>query len=370
MTLSIKHPLTAITPDNPAYEINPSNWNASHTIAGAASTQLVYGNVSGGLDQDSLLTWDATNHVLSAGAGSVTHPSITVGDITVGLYGISSGTIHSLGAAVNSVAFISLKIDTSTGRDTTIIGPANSLINASSDGIFIGSSMTTDATTTQSIMFGGANTLKNSMNTTMVGYGNSLDSTGISLDNNSFFGYTNNNSAGLTDSIVVGCFNRAAAPGNATDVMNAVIFGSSNRVKTVSGGATIPYIGVFGFLNRYGSSNGTVGRLAPTRLTIIGDALQVTTDVYANKNICLIGTDGGTGTARAEFDSDLSTINLIGKLRPCTDANAQQTACGLFAGTGAPADANGADGDIYFRSDGGALTTIYQRRAGVWTGIV
>jgi hypothetical protein len=39
-------------------------------------------------------------------------------------------------------------------------------------------------------------------------------------------------------------------------------------------------------------------------------------------------------------------------------------------GTGAPNNANGVNGDIYLRVDGGVLTTIYQRRAAVWTGIV
>jgi len=43
---------------------------------------------------------------------------------------------------------------------------------------------------------------------------------------------------------------------------------------------------------------------------------------------------------------------------------------GLRMTTGAPSNANGIDGDICFRSDGGALTTIYHKRAGVWVGIV
>lgn len=43
---------------------------------------------------------------------------------------------------------------------------------------------------------------------------------------------------------------------------------------------------------------------------------------------------------------------------------------GIRAGVGAPNNATGADGDFYFRVDGGALSTIYQRRAGVYVGIV
>lgn len=39
-------------------------------------------------------------------------------------------------------------------------------------------------------------------------------------------------------------------------------------------------------------------------------------------------------------------------------------------GTGAPSNSNGSNGDFYFRRDGGTLTTIYQKRSGVWVGIV
>lgn len=58
------------------------------------------------------------------------------------------------------------------------------------------------------------------------------------------------------------------------------------------------------------------------------------------------------------------------KLYPSTPAGAAQTATSMYGGTGAPNNADGGNGDIYFRSDGGALTTIYQRRAGAWVGIV
>lgn len=63
-------------------------------------------------------------------------------------------------------------------------------------------------------------------------------------------------------------------------------------------------------------------------------------------------------------------LSLTGKLYPATDAAALQTATGIYGNTGAPNNANGANGDFYFRADGGALTTIYQRRAGAWVGVV
>jgi hypothetical protein len=64
------------------------------------------------------------------------------------------------------------------------------------------------------------------------------------------------------------------------------------------------------------------------------------------------------------------TLNAQRAIYPATPAIARQTACALWAGSGAPNNSNGSNGDIYFRSDGGAGTTIYQRRSGAWVGIV
>jgi hypothetical protein len=43
---------------------------------------------------------------------------------------------------------------------------------------------------------------------------------------------------------------------------------------------------------------------------------------------------------------------------------------GVSAGLGAPSDANGTNGDIYFRKDGAAGTTVYHKRSGDWVGIL
>lgn len=42
----------------------------------------------------------------------------------------------------------------------------------------------------------------------------------------------------------------------------------------------------------------------------------------------------------------------------------------LTFGTGVPNNANGSNGDFYFRSDGSAGTFIYHKAAGSWTGFV
>jgi hypothetical protein len=62
--------------------------------------------------------------------------------------------------------------------------------------------------------------------------------------------------------------------------------------------------------------------------------------------------------------------NYTGTLRPPKDDGTAQTACALYAGSGAPNNANGANGDYYFRSDGGVGTYIYFKTGGAWGGIL
>lgn len=57
-------------------------------------------------------------------------------------------------------------------------------------------------------------------------------------------------------------------------------------------------------------------------------------------------------------------------VRPGTDAGAFQTVCQLFAGNGAPNNANGNNGDFYFRGDGGVGTNVYKKAAGAWGAIL
>lgn len=65
-----------------------------------------------------------------------------------------------------------------------------------------------------------------------------------------------------------------------------------------------------------------------------------------------------------------SVISAPFPFYPADDSGGTQSASAFYAGSGAPNNANGADGDFFFRSDGGVLSTIYQRRAGAWVGVV
>lgn len=57
-------------------------------------------------------------------------------------------------------------------------------------------------------------------------------------------------------------------------------------------------------------------------------------------------------------------------LFPGTMVSSTQHAVALTCGTGVPNNADGQNGWFYFRSDGGSLTSVYQKRAGVWVGLV
>ena len=58
------------------------------------------------------------------------------------------------------------------------------------------------------------------------------------------------------------------------------------------------------------------------------------------------------------------------KIFPGTDGAARQTTAGIYAGTGVPNNANGNNGDYYFRADGGVGTHLYFKAAGAWAGII
>jgi hypothetical protein len=78
----------------------------------------------------------------------------------------------------------------------------------------------------------------------------------------------------------------------------------------------------------------------------------------------IISLDGTTGVYKVG-DGVTPWAELV-EFRPVYSAGGGA----LLFGLGAPVDANGNDGDVYIRKDGGTETTIYQRRAGGWVGIV
>lgn len=87
---------------------------------------------------------------------------------------------------------------------------------------------------------------------------------------------------------------------------------------------------------------------------------------------------GGGGTefyhaTASEYSGLQSFLAGTYKLHPTTDAGAAQTGA-VYQGTGVPNNANGNDGDYYFRKDGTAAPTatkdhLYFKTAGAWGGV-
>ena len=80
----------------------------------------------------------------------------------------------------------------------------------------------------------------------------------------------------------------------------------------------------------------------------------------------------GVGTTADVFALSNTAFNLAtAKLYPPKDDATSQSAAAIYAGSGVPTDANGANGDFYFRSDGTVAgnTVIYHRQAGAWVAL-
>lgn len=82
---------------------------------------------------------------------------------------------------------------------------------------------------------------------------------------------------------------------------------------------------------------------------------------------------GGSSSERYHLTSaqqSLAEKILVTGLRPTDAAGVAQTVVAIFAGNGVPSNANGANGDFYFRGDGSAGTFVYHKAAGSWTAFI
>lgn len=118
------------------------------------------------------------------------------------------------------------------------------------------------------------------------------------------------------------------------------------------------------------AANGGTGVANASTITIGGNVTFSGAFTFA-------GTVTGNTTVTFPTTGTLATTaqlpvgqNYTGTTRPPKDDGTAQTACAIYAGSGAPSNANGANGDFYFRSDGAAGTYLYHKAAGTWTGIL
>lgn len=114
-------------------------------------------------------------------------------------------------------------------------------------------------------------------------------------------------------------------------------------------------------------ANANLASLYNTSSTAGSVTLQLRGGGTAGQTYLMYGLDGsGNNISRLNDKGELS----VKKLQPGSDAGTLQFTNGIFMGTGAPSNANGTNGDFYFRIDGGGGTSVYMKRAGSWVGIV
>ena len=113
-----------------------------------------------------------------------------------------------------------------------------------------------------------------------------------------------------------------------------------------------------GGTNNYGVRSVVSAGAGKFNLFIDGTAINA---VVANLRV-------GSATAPVQMLDVSGTIGATDKIFPGTDAAAAQTVAGIYAGTGVPNNANGNNGDFYFRSDGTVAgnTVQYHKEAGAW----
>lgn len=77
MALSRKHSLVMVTPDDPAYENKPSDWNAGHALSGATSGGIPYFSSATTEDTSALLASDGI--MVGGGAGAAPTTPVNLG---------------------------------------------------------------------------------------------------------------------------------------------------------------------------------------------------------------------------------------------------------------------------------------------------
>lgn len=106
---------------------------------------------------------------------------------------------------------------------------------------------------------------------------------------------------------------------------------------------------------------------------VVGTTGNLRLNAGASDRWSISGTDGSltpvvTGTQ--VIGSVAANVGNIITQRVTLFTSGGALASGLWSGSGVPLNATGNNGDIYFNALGGALTTIYQKRAGAYVGIV
>lgn len=126
------------------------------------------------------------------------------------------------------------------------------------------------------------------------------------------------------------------------------------------------------------NSTGSIGTYYPFRVSNVGNALVTTVvgfsvvDQTGSTTMRGLQSSLSAGAGKHNLYIDGTADNsFAGPIYPAQDTKAIQTTSALYAGTGVPNNANGNNGDYYFRGDtpGTVNQRLYVKSAGAWVGI-
>jgi hypothetical protein len=317
MPLSVSHQKTATTPDNPSYEIRPSDWNSNHVATLSAVGSEIIGafsnsnNVSLGLALAGVITLSASFPVQTAQTLQV----VAVGNTTIN----NSSTIDARSIVVSGAGIVSVGV---VGNDI--------IISATGGGVGGGVAVAagTNVQTSGTAAFGNANNVTFGMDTAGNVTASASYSTGIN--------FSASNAAALLSSVVLGNANGVSFGliGNTITASVAPPTGISG--VNISAGGVAANLSQLSFQNSNGIAFGlnassiTASYTVPSTTGLISGVLfsagtNVTTlssIVFSNANGVSFGILGSNITASVSQSNQTLQLNAYG--------NSTQTSTGTL----------------------------------------
>ena len=118
MSATITHPFVSTKSDGEDTSlVRPSNWNASHTVSGYETGQILFGNMS----QDANLFWDNTNKRLGIGTTNPKYPLTLTSNSAIGWDYASNADSREWTLSTDNNVFGDFVIATTTAKDGSFL---------------------------------------------------------------------------------------------------------------------------------------------------------------------------------------------------------------------------------------------------------
>lgn len=285
MPLTVSHALSATTPDNPAYEIKPSNWNSGHIvtlnavgseISGAFSNAV--GGVTFGLETNGYITGSAP-----AAAGGLTNINVSAGTTSNNLSAFVFSNANNVSFGLNG-STITANVTVPGATDTWAATGNNTIAGLNTTGTFANDTYIVSGS---GGVFAGVtnNTLVISAPTTYAGSGfTSTTTAGTAI-------VATNDSAGL--SMAVPAFlttqsNQAFSAGGGSSAFQTLNFSNGNGVT-------------------FTNTNGQVGASVVTSYRASNDAIGTNT---AQSNVTWTANSAGLSLDARGYAGTATTLAL------------------------------------------------------------